>query len=245
VFSDFGPNQSYPKGGTTYEISGDSFIAEQFVGDGNAFTGASLALGWFSGVNQFLINLRADDRGKPGAVMESFLVTNVPDFRTGGGVVTVRDPDPFTDLVFLETGRTYWLEAEPGVPGFRAAVAGWFPNDQYYAGVWRSPDGVLWVYISNDPEAAFEVDSTAAVPAPAGWVLAVIGVSCAGAGLVRGGVVCLGGIIAARGCPRRMGKRWFNWCRKMVTFFSLRRVTGLVLWTKYRWWKSACAASRA
>jgi hypothetical protein len=48
VFSDFGPGNSYDKGATTYGIENDSLVAEKFIGDGHAFSAASLALGWFT-----------------------------------------------------------------------------------------------------------------------------------------------------------------------------------------------------
>jgi hypothetical protein len=177
IYSNFGPGQSYSPGG--YSVSGLTTlnalppfgfgfaIAESFTPTSDfLFSSAELPLVWFSGPNEFTIDLMSDAGGHPGTVLESFSLTNAPP-NTSPAVESFVS----TTHTPLAAGATYWVVA---IPGARDAAGFRLANTTGAGGFSRTGnDGMTW---STDPQAspALEVDGTPApvpVPEPSSLVL--------------------------------------------------------------------------
>jgi len=101
-----------------------------------SFTSVELPLGIVEGTNQFIVELRADDNGSPGEVLESFVVQDVPylfvEPETLSVAVSVVNP-------VLEQDATYWVAAFPGADD---TTGGWNWTCPLQTGVWAAtPDG--------------------------------------------------------------------------------------------------------
>jgi hypothetical protein len=72
------------------------------------FTLAELPLEHELGINHYTVSLRADQAGLPGAVLESFDLTNLPSYSSPGLTDVISASHPL-----LVAGQKYWLAAMP------------------------------------------------------------------------------------------------------------------------------------
>ncbi len=88
AYSTLGPGDSYTgnSGYTLGIFAGKDFSAAEAFSPSSTITfdDVDLAAGWISGNNSLIVQLRDDGGGLPGAVLESFTFTNIPEWPQGG-----------------------------------------------------------------------------------------------------------------------------------------------------------------
>jgi hypothetical protein len=150
VFSNLGPDDSWDHG-NAYVLRGpfgsgsspSGGKAMPFTPDFTAvFTSVELPLGvmLIPGTNYFIVELRADNDGLPGDVIESFAFEDVPYVFSPDQTLSVgiSELNPV-----LEEGTTYWLAA---FPGELDTSGGWNWTSPLQTGTWAasSDDGATW-----------------------------------------------------------------------------------------------------
>jgi PEP-CTERM motif len=166
AFDDFGPGNTFDTG-NGWTILGSQNppldVAAQFT---SAISGAldtlTVAVGYIGGSNSFVVNLVADSGGTLGAVLESFTITNAPQFGTN------YSPEVLTSLLHptLAAGTAYWVDVLPGASDTIGAFS--FSNGTTGA------KGQGGVYVTDVNLPAFAVTVTP-VPEPSSLVLCGLG----------------------------------------------------------------------
>ncbi len=184
VFSNFGPSDSFNTQ-AGHSISGSKSplgetitAAMGFTPQGNfTLSQIDVAVAHFSGVDDVVLTLNGDSGGIPGAIMESWTLTGLPNF--GGDY----SPIALASIpgVMLNAGQTYWLEASAGDPTNLSvwnenSIGETGPMDEYFSGGWHE--------FANRTQGAFDVIGIAATPEPAPAALTGVGLLCMG-GLLR------------------------------------------------------------
>ncbi len=116
AFNDFGPGDSFnTNSGCT--VSTNSSETHQQITSAMQFTSAAsgsltsieLAMSIISGANSFTVTLNTDSGGLPGAILESFTLTDVPTLGTSF------PPEVLTSVVqpTLTAGTNYWINISP------------------------------------------------------------------------------------------------------------------------------------
>jgi hypothetical protein len=179
IFNNFGVGNSYntsvawiigqfPGTGITWE-QGDSFHVS---GGTFRLSTIDLALNLLIGPNAVDVHLRADDNGRPGAVLESFHLTDLLPLGLPNPPVVA------TSLLhpLLENNATYWLTASASA----LTDVGWNLNSTGDIGAHAlSQNGAPFTVI-NDVHGAFRVNGDL-VPEPgtlALWGFGVFGLVC-------------------------------------------------------------------
>jgi hypothetical protein len=114
------------------------------------------------GTNKFVVELQADAGGSPGAVLESFTVTNTPyEFSPTESLSVCTS----TFHPVLSAGVKYWLAVYPGAAD---TSGGWNWTSPVQTGIWAAtPDGrTTWIFnqFSRQEIAAFRVSGQAVPP---------------------------------------------------------------------------------
>jgi len=183
IFSTLGPGDTYgPSGGTIAGASAVYFgnpVHQQAVG--SAFTPTSnatvseieLAAGILSGTNSLNVQLRNDDgTGKPGSIIESFQVNNLPTFDSFGSDHLLTALSSLTPS--LSAGTQYWLTAFPGAADTLGALYA-ASTGQIGTAADSLDGGATWIIGSGF--FAFRIDgSVSAVPEPASLIPFGIGI---------------------------------------------------------------------
>jgi len=158
IYSDLGPGNSYdPSNATTnpadnWEVSGASsadgeeLVAVPFTPSANYdLTKILIALSFFSGTNNgAYVTLDSDSSGSPGAVIESWTLSDLP---TLGSTSTITSHQTLTSApgILLSAGTTYWIVAMPDSAGASDTIDGWNFNSLGDSGtVAYSFDGTTW-----------------------------------------------------------------------------------------------------
>jgi hypothetical protein len=122
IFNTFGPGDTYDRStGWTVGFPGTyQDIGQAFTPAGNTYTleRLVLALGWVTGTNAVDVSLMTAVGGLPGSVLETWHVTNLPSFGTGGPITVDSVLHPF-----LEQGTQYFVVSS--VPLGESTWAGW------------------------------------------------------------------------------------------------------------------------
>jgi hypothetical protein len=161
AFNTFGPGQSYNTG-TGWTISGSSFTFGNFapaMGFTSAATGnldnVALALGGIAGTG-VVVSLFTDNAGMVGTVLESWTVTSMPSFGSGGAPVVLANA---VSGLSLTAGTSYWLGAAPIDAG---SLAAWNWNNQGITGPFSdsADGGMTYPTPRKDTLSAFSVTVT-------------------------------------------------------------------------------------
>jgi hypothetical protein len=174
LFSDLG------SGGSVYNQFGANAISGSAAGpggsvtQGDAFTPSStavlgqidVALTFISGTNSVELTLNADNAGSPGAVLQTWTLTNLPTFGTCCTLETVTPNSPIT----LMSGTQYWLIASV-VAANTSDGFNW--NNTGATGPHAESDKGQPFVVSTATIGAFDVLS--AVPEPSSFVLVAAG----------------------------------------------------------------------
>jgi len=163
IYSTFGPGDTYITG-TGWTIGTDpwNFIqGPQFLPTSSNYLGSiEVAVGYLSGLNQFTIDLRNDNAGLPGSIIEAFSFTNAADFGSGNEML-------FMDSIlnsFLSSGTPYWLIASGGTDRHLA----WNLNDLGLNGPLYQEGIGFGSGVINDIHPAFRLNP---VPEPSTFIL--------------------------------------------------------------------------
>lgn len=165
IHSNFGPGDSYNNSGTgsTGSYLGNPYSttiyehAEFFVPSQDSVVYAiEIALGYVSGQNHVIIELTESDvDGKPGTVIESFALTNLDPFASGGSiqsVISILQPT-------VKMGIRYWLVARSANP--TSSLARWHINDISDSGiVGIRENGGAWGINSSGLRGAFRISGS-------------------------------------------------------------------------------------
>jgi len=158
VYSDLASGNSYdPSNATTspsdnWEVSGaasadgEELVAVPFTPSANYdLTKILIALSYSSGTNNgAYVTLDSDSSGTPGAVIESWTLSNLPAL---GSTSTITSQQTLTSApgVLLTSGTTYWIVAMPDSAGTSDTIDGWNFNINGDSGtVAYSFDGTTW-----------------------------------------------------------------------------------------------------
>lgn len=173
VFSNFGPGGDWDHG-SAYVLRGPQGNGTSPAG-GKAmpfrptfraeFTSVELALGsgLIPGTNRFVVELRVDEQGHPGAVLESFMFENLPYLFSPTQTLSVGNS---AVRPVLEADTNYWIAAFPGASD---TSGGWNWSSPLQTGVWAaSADGTTWEFnpFGRTEIAAFRVNGVSVVPEP-------------------------------------------------------------------------------
>jgi hypothetical protein len=175
LYNNFGPGDTYDTrdaaiigrfpGDTVTWVQGDPF---RVTGADYTLDRLTLALGWFSGPNQVDVQFRADAGGLPGAVIESFHLTDLgPLFQNNPPVVANSVLHPL-----LSAGAQYWVTASAS----DQTDVGWNTNSTGDTGPHaQSQNGGPFNVITSD-RGAYRVEATPSpVPEPGTLLLCGIG----------------------------------------------------------------------
>jgi len=112
IFSDFGSGHTYDCCSAAGIGFGENAIwAVPFsVSSANDLNQIDMALGWDSGSNSAIVTLNSDTGGLPGAVIESWTVSNLPAFATTNNVIQTLNPVSTVTL----SGGLYWIVVAAG-----------------------------------------------------------------------------------------------------------------------------------
>lgn len=165
VFNNFGPGNSYfdDLGETVSgpNVSSGSFTpAQEFDPSASGkLTTIDIALSFFSGANTGNVFLADDNGGKPGTILESWTVNNLPAF----GPPNDHSPTLLSSTLNLQltAGTHYWLYATAS----NANILVWNVNSIRELGVTdlSTNGGSTWTSFSNNTQGAFRV-SVSSVP---------------------------------------------------------------------------------
>ena len=118
-------------------------------------TQLDLAISWIDGTNGYTLELRADDHGKPGPKIASWVVTGLPTMGASMGLETIK----VKGLIMLLKGCQYWL-----VPKVNSDEwAAWNQNSVSASGKGAESldGGSTWTKLNYDapanPNGAFDV----------------------------------------------------------------------------------------
>lgn len=132
-----------------------------------------VAVEYYAGSPDFVLQLDSDNGGQPGSVLASWTFTSIPN----DGSCCELDTETATSTVSLSAGGTYWLVA---LPGANTTFDGWQFNNTGATGMMSyqtSPGGTYDTVTNSLP--AFDVwgDTPAAesVPEPASCALLAVG----------------------------------------------------------------------
>lgn len=197
VYSDLGPGKSYdPSNATTspadnWELSGaasadgEELAAVSFTPSANYdLTKILVAVGFFSGTtNSAYVTLNSDNSGSPGAVIESWTLSELSVL---GTTSTITADQTLTSApgVLLSSGTTYWIVAVSDSSGASDTIDGWNFNSTGATGTMAySFDGTTWS-TAGDPFIlpAFEVKGT---PVPEPPTFAMLGLALAALPFIR------------------------------------------------------------
>jgi len=167
LFSNLGDDDSWDRD-SSYVLrgpdgSGSSPAGGKAMPFTAAFTGAltyvELPLGvtLIPGTNEFIVELRADDNGSPGDVLESFIFDDVPyvysESQTLSVGISMLNP-------VLEQDTTYWLAAFPSA---NDTSGGWNWSSPLQYGIWAasSDGGDTWEFnpFGREEIAAFRISA--------------------------------------------------------------------------------------
>ena len=179
AYSTLGPGDSYTgnSGYTLGIFAGKDFSAAEAFSPSSTITfdDVDLAAGWISGNNSLIVQLRDDGGGLPGAVLESFTFTNIPEWPQGGsGDLLIGDSLLHPELV---AGAQYWVAVLPGAT-YTSGVWDFSGPPIMNATLCGSTDGgSTWYRLSNTQQPAFRIDGSA-VPEPSTFALLGVGAVC-------------------------------------------------------------------
>jgi hypothetical protein len=181
VYSNFGAGN----GGNAFNQGTGWTIGNDFSGDnfavGDTFTAnqtgtlaqITVALEYISGPNSATISLMTDAGGVPGAVLESWAVSSLPNF--DGNFHTPTSVNDVTNQQ-LTNGTTYWVVISTASASSQLA---WNWNSTgAHANHGESPDGGATWSSGDDTQGAFRVteqDQTSSTPAPGAFALVITG----------------------------------------------------------------------
>lgn len=161
IYSSFGAGDSY-NGTTGVAEAGTSTTANQIValeftnstGEDMYLTQIDLADSFVSGDNSMILNLYANNAGVPGTVLESWVVSSLPDLGTCCTVETVHD----SAGVVLSNGASYFLAPVPD----STTVEAWNWNSIGASGLdaFSTDGGVTWTAHPIAITGAFDVLGT-------------------------------------------------------------------------------------
>jgi uncharacterized protein (TIGR03437 family) len=122
VYNNFGTNNSFSGNGwcvtgpyaTSCTSYATRYIAAPFTpGSSQLLSGISLPLSNLGGTNGAVINLmNSASSGLPGAVLESWSVSNLPTYTPGATAITLTSVASKLNPA-LQAGQTYWVEVQP------------------------------------------------------------------------------------------------------------------------------------
>jgi hypothetical protein len=175
IFNDYGPGYTYNTGiGWTVSGStsapGNFYQANEFTASVTAaVTEVDLGISLVTGTNSVTVELRTDNSGVPGSLLESYGFVGLGPFGSQNGpliATSVTNPT-------LVAGTNYWMVVLPGASDTWAV---WNWNDQSVTGngSFSSDGGATWSNGSSETLGAFEVFGGTAVPAPSTLVMSSI-----------------------------------------------------------------------
>ncbi|MGA2068389.1 MAG: PEP-CTERM sorting domain-containing protein [Thermoguttaceae bacterium] len=182
IYSTLGPGDTYAGNlglEVGYNSSNDWVPACAFTPATTvSFEEMDLAVGYDVGhggmENSIVVQLRADNSGAPGSVLEAFTFTNLPVFGSvSSGNLRVGDSVLHPELV---AGTQYWVTVLPGAAG---ASDAWNLSSPTVDGLLTgsSNGGSTWGAAIDGQQAGFRIDGSA-VPEPS--TLALLGVGALG-----------------------------------------------------------------
>jgi hypothetical protein len=171
VFSNLGPGDSYQmnEGVGIYSLTSSQSIGYPFTPAGTfTFLEAELALSLLGGPNSVIVQLRTDNAGLPGSILESFTINGqMPPFGAFGSDHLVVANSVLHSK--LDAGIQYWITAIPGTTSVDAAWNSVLSGGGQEAG--SNDGGASWRVDSTLLVSAFRIDGAAIVPEPASFVL--------------------------------------------------------------------------
>ena len=154
VFDNFGPDMSFD----CCSGQGVGSLADQEIGfiftpsNSGYLSNIYVAASTFSGTGEIIFTLYSDNAGEPGAVLEEFNLSGLPDYTT--------DFQPQQIIAsgetFLDSSRSYWLTAShPNAPD----ISVW--NDAISGGstvAWRDSTVTSWLVQPHERQSALRVE---------------------------------------------------------------------------------------
>jgi len=169
VFSDLGPGNTYHNG-FGYDVGSSQNSTEAFTftpGNSYTLTQIDLGLGWIApSTAQVTVELRDDNSGIPGMVIESWSVSNLPQFGSTNDIVQTVTP---IGAVALVSGQQYWLRLSS------SDEAAWNANSQNVTGTRYLTTNSFTLKDTVDMGAFDVLGDVVATPEPSYVVLLALG----------------------------------------------------------------------